>query len=261
MKSKPFMKLKSWMAKPFAQPGFTLTELAVVLVIVTLLISGMLLPLSAQQDIRARNDTQARLAEVRDALIGFAIANDRLPCPASPASNGIESPVGGGPCTNPYDGLVPAVTLGLSPQDASGYLIDGWGGNANNRLRYAVTTSNTNAFTTLNGMRTTTMASLTPNLKVCNSGGNVTGAGTPGASCSAGMSLADGAIAIIYSLGKNSSTGGSGTDETHNPNPLAGVAADPAFVNAPSGETFDDQMLWLSPNTLYNRMVAAGRLP
>ncbi len=41
----------------FSHRGFTLVELAIVLFIVALLLGGMLLPLSAQQDIRARQDT------------------------------------------------------------------------------------------------------------------------------------------------------------------------------------------------------------
>jgi hypothetical protein len=57
--------------------------------IVSLLLGGMLLPLSAQQDVRAYGDTQKTLAEARDALLGYAMANDRLPCPASSTSNGV----------------------------------------------------------------------------------------------------------------------------------------------------------------------------
>lgn len=244
-----------------SQRGFTLTELAVVLVIITLLIGGMLLPLSAQQDIQARSATQTRLTEVRDALLGYAIANDRLPCPAAPNATGVESPAGGGTCTNPYDGFVPAITLGLTPQDSSGYLLDGWGSEAANRIRYAVTTSNTDAFTTTNGMKTVTIATLAPDLRVCNSGSNVQNAGTATATCSAGNFLSDNAVAIIYSVGKNAATAGTGTDENHNPNPQSTVATDRAFVNTTTSQVFDDQMIWLSPGTLYNRVVAAGRLP
>jgi hypothetical protein len=40
------------------------------------------------------------------------MANDRLPCPAA-AANGVESPPGGGACTNPHNGFLPAATLGL----------------------------------------------------------------------------------------------------------------------------------------------------
>jgi prepilin-type N-terminal cleavage/methylation domain-containing protein len=55
--------------------GFTLIELAIVMFIVTLLLGGMLLPLAGQQDIRNHGDTQKIMADARDALLGFAMAN------------------------------------------------------------------------------------------------------------------------------------------------------------------------------------------
>jgi len=244
------------------QRGFTLIELAIVMFIVTLMLGGMLLPLSAQQDIRNFGDTQKRLADARDALLGFAIANDRLPCPASNTSNGLEDPVGGGPCNHPYDGFFPAATLGMSPVDAQGYMVDGWGGEADNRLRYAISTANTSAFSTASGMKNTGLTTLAPDLQICNTGVGMTNPGVPlTATCAANTSLATDAVAVIYSLGKNAGTAGSGTEENHNPNPRSTLTADRAFVNATQGSAFDDQMLWLSKSTLFNRMVAAGRLP
>lgn len=71
--------------------GFTLAEMAVVLVIVALLIAGMMLPLSAQQEIRARQETEKTLSDIREALLGFAVANGRLPRPAISATNGAET--------------------------------------------------------------------------------------------------------------------------------------------------------------------------
>lgn len=62
--------------------GFTLIELAIVLFIVSLLIGGMLIPLSAQTEIRGHQETDKALATIREALIGFAAINGRLPCPA-----------------------------------------------------------------------------------------------------------------------------------------------------------------------------------
>lgn len=245
----------------FVHRGFTLMELAIVMFIVSLLLGGMLLPLSGQQDIRNHGDTQKTLASARDALLGFAMANDRLPCPATAASNGLESPVGGGVCTNPYDGYFPAATLGLSPTDANGYLLDGWGGDPIRRVRYAVSTANTSAFTTTSGMKTTGITTLAPDLKICNTGVGMATPGTAAAACAANASLATDAVAVIYSHGKNAGTGGAGTEENHNPNPQSTLAADPAFVNAQPGTAFDDQMIWLSKNTLFNRMVAAGKLP
>lgn len=243
------------------QRGFTLLELAIVLFIVAILLGGMLLPLSAQQSIRNFGDTQKILNEARDALLGFALANGRLPCPAKDLATGVEDPPGGGVCTHPYDGFLPAVTLGLSPVDANNYLVDGWGGQAVNRMRYAVTKANSNAFTTQNGMKTAGLTTLAPDLRICNTGVGITTATPDTADCAANAAIATDAVAIIYSLGGNSGTGGTSADEMHNPNLRTAVAADRAFVNAPQGPTFDDQMIWLSKNTLFNRLVAAGLLP
>jgi hypothetical protein len=73
--------------------------------------------------------------------------------------------------------------------------------------------------------------------------------------CHPSFRLSQDAVAVIYSLGKNAGTGGTTADE------LPNVTADRAFVNAAQGTSFDDQLLWLSKSTLFNRMVAAGRLP
>ena len=62
--------------------GFTLAELAVVLAIIGLLIGGLMIPLSTQQELRGRQDTDKALAAIQEALLGFAAINGRLPCPA-----------------------------------------------------------------------------------------------------------------------------------------------------------------------------------
>ena len=145
--------------------GFSLTEMAVVLVIVALLIAGMMLPLSAQQDIRARQETERTLKDVQEALLGFAVTNGRLPCPANLASNGFETPVGGVcACVSP-DCFLPAATLGIAPINAVGQALDGW----QNPIRYAVTTVNTSAFTTGSGMKNA-WGSLAPDLQICATG-------------------------------------------------------------------------------------------
>ncbi len=75
---------------PRLQPGFTLAELAIVLVIVGFLLGGIMAMFSSQTDTRKWNDTQSRLEAARDAILGFAIANGRLPCPANSTSAGAE---------------------------------------------------------------------------------------------------------------------------------------------------------------------------
>ena len=48
---------------------------------------------------------------------------------------------------------------------------------------------------------------------------------------------------------------GSGSEENHNPNPRSTLTADRAFVSAQQGTGYDDQMVWLSKSTLFNRLV------
>jgi prepilin-type N-terminal cleavage/methylation domain-containing protein len=240
------------------QYGFTLVEIAVVMVVIALLLGGLLVPLSAQVELRRTSDTQKYLDEIKETLIGFAVSNGRLPCPAidtgSPPA-GVESPLGGGACTNNFDGFVPAVTLGLAVVDNQGFAVDPWG----NRIRYAVTSANGNAFTTftpVNNMSITGLVNLAPDLRICST------ASTSTSTCSvAGSALTSGVPAIIYSTGKNGGYGGTGLDEAANANnDRVFVSHVPSPSSAPNGE-FDDIVTWLSPNVLYNRMIAAGRLP
>jgi prepilin-type N-terminal cleavage/methylation domain-containing protein len=62
-----------------SQGGFTLVELAIVLIIVTLLTSGLMMSLMAQQEMMASAETQRRLNEARDCLVS------QPPMVASPA--------------------------------------------------------------------------------------------------------------------------------------------------------------------------------
>lgn len=228
-------------------------EMAIVLLIAGLLLGGGLSVVASRQEMQRIQETEALLNEARDALIGYAATNGRLPCPASSTSNGIESPVGGGACTNFYkNGYLPAVTLGLSGVDDQGYLRDGWQLKAN-RIRYAVTkANNTNAATTA------ITSTLAPDLYVCNSSIGVTTT-----DCGTAQTLTSTAVAIVFSLGKNAAKTATSKDEKANLN------NNPVFIShsqtkagtTSEGGEFDDQVLWLSPNILFNRMIQAGKLP
>jgi|JI6StandDraft_1071083.scaffolds.fasta_scaffold40222_2 prepilin-type N-terminal cleavage/methylation domain-containing protein len=246
--------------------GFTLVELAIVLVIVALLSGGLMMTLSAQKENMAATETQRRLDEVREALLGYVAANGRLPCPAAPLATGIESPVGGGACTRPRDGLLPGVTLGLTPTDQNGYVLDGWG----NPIRYAVTSYShatfcpNGCYSTANGVRTAWNGSvgalaLAPDLQVCNTATNIQTPGQLTATCAPNTELATTAVAVIHSRGANGARAPSSGDE------LANSDDDRLFVThtptPPGANEFDDLVIWLSPNILYNRLIAAGRLP
>jgi type II secretory pathway pseudopilin PulG len=250
--------------------GFTLIELAVAVLVLTLLLGSILVPLATQVEQRKVSDTRKALDEAREALIGFAAANGRLPCPASAASNGAESFAAGGSasngaCSNFFDGFLPAAALGFTPTDSQGYAVDGWG-LTQNRIRYAVWTGTvngiTNPLTRTSGMSSAGMANLAAAqfLYVCNSGTGV----TAGTNCGTAVTLASSAAAVIYSVGPNAATGGSSAHEAENPNPNGG-SADRIFVSRDwsnaAGSEFDDIVTWIGTSPLFNRMIAAGQLP
>ena len=242
----------------FGEKGFTLVEMAIVLMIVGLLLGGMLVPLSAQMEQRNISDTRKTLDEIQKALIGYAVINGRLPCPAtvtptnSYGAESFASPSDNsstGNCLDFYGGYVPAATLGISGTDNSGFAIDAWG----NRIHYAATKWNNYTFTKNNGMSTAGLSNLNPDLLVCSSS---TASGFSGSSCGANNALTSspGVPVVIFSTGKNGANSG-GADETANLN------GNKIFISHDPTTTFDDLVFWISPNVLVNRMVAAGKLP
>lgn len=236
------------------QSGFTLIEIAIVLVIFGLVLSALLLPLQAQRDQAFLAQTNATLDNSRQALLGFAQRNGRLPCPATnfgtatfPDDTGTSNPNGSGPC-NQLVGFLPAATLGIQPTDAQGFALDGW----NNRIRYAVTNANASAFTTNNAMNTLAITALTPDLRVC--------ATSTAASCTATIHLSNEAVVIVYSTGASFQLGTGGADENANlDNNNVFVSHDATAAAAPNGE-FDHMVTWISPYVLYNAMIQAGQL-
>jgi len=237
------------------QSGFALIEIAIAIFVIAIVLAGIIAPLNSQVLQKKTSDTQRWLDDARDSVLGFVVANGRLPCPASAASNGFESPLGGGVCTNPYDGFLPAATLGITNTDGLGYAIDAW----NARIHYAVSIANGSAFTTAGQIKLIGMAALTPDLHVCSTASTLL-------SCAPGVALVSNAPALFYSVGPDWASGGTGADEAQNPNPNGGSADNlyvyhtPTGSNSPNGE-FDDMFTWISPYVIYSRMVSAGTLP
>jgi prepilin-type N-terminal cleavage/methylation domain-containing protein len=99
--------------------GFSLAELAVTMLIVSLLLAGALIPFGTQIDLKNVTDTQRTMESIREALIGFAQANGRLPCPAAGnLAAGTEQFTA--PSCTALMGVVPWVTLGVPETDAWG---------------------------------------------------------------------------------------------------------------------------------------------
>jgi prepilin-type N-terminal cleavage/methylation domain-containing protein len=245
---------------PARNKGFSLIEMAVVMVIVGLLLSGLFVALGDSAANRNRITATADLEGIKEAFYGFAQATGRLPCPAVVASAGVEAPNGGGACTRGH-GFIPAVTLGLQGAvDSNGLLLDPWG----NPYRYSISVTAmgiSNPFTT------------TAELK------NLFGTGAltnppAGLLCIAGAVACGSAIyantvpALIYSMGADWAIYTSAVQLENASTPLVSgfrMATDNNFVNGTYAEegsnAFDDILVWLSPNILYSRLITAGKLP
>lgn len=245
--------------------GFTLTELAVVFTIISLLLAAAMYTLSAQTDQRDLEETRRRLEAARELLLAFALVNGRLPCPASTttgATAGFEAPAGGGTCTTSYGGWLPARTIGFQVTDAAGNAIDAW----SNAIRYAVsataptcpTAPTTPHFTNSTNLRANGIGCQPNDLVVCQSATGITatacGAANP-------VTNQNTLAAIVFSTGKNGATGAGGIDEGANLNgDRVFVWHTPAPASAANG-AFDDQFSWISAGELYGKLIAAGQLP
>lgn len=225
--------------------GFSLIELAIVLLIATLILGGMLIPFSAQIQRQRIATTQKTLDEIKEAIIGFAVINKRLPRPATDSTNGTSKATC--PAAADCTGFIPWATLGVNKIDAWGKLI-----------RYSVhpdlATGVTFPPTTATGYKTIqtrdgsgALVNEAQNVPVVLLSYGVRNHGTS----ESGVALTD-----------DSSTN---TDE--DTNNTASYTAPTTFITrvatdntaAPGGE-FDDIVVWISTEVILNKMIAAIQL-
>ena len=220
--------------------GFTLVEMAIVLVIIGFILGGLLVSLTAQTDLRDYAETRKLLENSKEALIGYTLTNRHLPCPDI-TNDGVEDfNAVTGNCSA-SEGNLPWSTLGLPNTDA-------WG----QAFLYRVSA----AFSQRTPLNTFNLT-INGNIRICNE-----------AACST-PTLTSNAIAVVISRGKNRGICSTlpslpacaderANDDNNNDfvshEPRAGTLANP------NGE-YDDVVVWLSSSILMNRMVAAGQLP
>lgn len=241
--------------------GFTLIELAIVMVLIAALVSGAIVPLSSMIEGARIKQARTQLDEsVRGALLGYAASRPlgtvHLPCPdctaacgGSAPNDGIEDRGSSGACSAEV-GNLPWATLGMGAADP-------WG----SRFGYAVTSGFADADT---GFTLTE-----PDLSRRGIGTSVRdGAGR----ILIGGNGTEGAAAIVWSAGRNrfgaiSEHGvaqpappSGNTDEVEN------ADGDAVFISRALDlrggvQQFDDVLIWLSGPELRGFMVQAGRLP
>jgi prepilin-type N-terminal cleavage/methylation domain-containing protein len=231
-----------------SQQGFTLVEVAIVLVVVGLLIGGLVTPLSTQIEQRRVTDTQRAMEEAREALLGFAVRNGYLPCPAISAANGLEARAGDRCAGEQRTGFLPWATLGMPKLDSWGHV-----------FMYSVTSDFADS---ANPFRLSTPRDIT--VATRDAAGNLVAATAPNDIPAVIVSPGRNGYGGYSDLGVRAADAGTGNvDEKANMNPagttyVARGASDNAAL---PGGAFDDLVVWVSPNILFNRMVAAGRLP
>lgn len=240
-----------------AQQGFSLIELAIVLVIVTILVGGLAIPLSTQIEARRIAETRASMEVIHDALIGYAMSNTvnvggvirhYLPCPDT-NNDGLEELRISGNCPSVRGGL-PWITLGVNGGDA-------WG----NRYTYAVAVKFANNSNLNGGFVSTPMSSTTAaELNIL-----------PNATCTASPVMSNlpaiwvshgprGRGAINMNGGAPLAPTSVASDERQNLNAATSSlpCANTSFVSHNPTDDFDDLVVWLSRNQLFNRSCPSG---
>lgn len=251
--------MKRAQAPPPSARGFSLIEMAVVLVVFALMLTGLLMITGTQLATQRGKDTQRLLAEARQALIGFAAVNGRLPCPAAPSTPagapgaGVERTPTAAGCTGGQAGVLPWVTLGLPETDA-------WG----RRITYRV--SALHSRTVMARPPTAYGCAVPPPVPptqaafaLCSPGDNEVRV------AAAGSALVTGAPAVLVSHGANGfgawlpagnqmpASADADEQENHDGDAIA--------VDRTPTAAFDDQVVVVAAPLLAQSMLQAGRLP
>jgi prepilin-type N-terminal cleavage/methylation domain-containing protein len=227
------------------QAGFSLIEMAIVLVILGFLLGGLITPLSSQREISKRQAAERQLQEIRNALTGFAQVNNRLPCPVIAGNGGAPSVAGACPLAADR---VPYAALGLQGDIVGGDLVDPWRG----AIRYRLT--NVPAATWTYAISIPSAAVPAPDLRVCN-------ARTCLAAPLPSQIIATQVAAVVFSIGPD----GLDVPASVSPDQLENLNNNTDFVMRANsggyrtGVEFDDIVVWISQSTLLYELSKAGQ--
>lgn len=258
--------------------GFTLIEIAIVLLVVTILLGYTVAMFPVQQELKQYREANHEMNSIIDNLIAFAQVNGRLPCPDTDSDgvenfidsvNNVDGSAGadGMPedCTG-YYAFLPSGTLGMTGRiNSNGQLIDPWG----TPYGYAVSNidagGNANAIDLVspNGIREEGLSLVLPDLFVC-SDSTALAANDKDCDDVTGTLVAGGVAVVILSLGKDPSLTPSNI-QAENTDDFGDGTNDKVFIyasrNDTSGSAYDDIVKWISPNLLFSKMIEADQLP
>ena len=271
------------------QTGFTLIEIAIVLLIVSILLGYTIAFFPIQQELKQYRQANAEMDEIIDALIGFAQVNGRLPCPDTGAgalvNDGLEDTldlIDNGTGVGPNDGVVdncvaffgfiPSRTLGLSGDiNADGVSQDPWG----TGYGYAVSGVDAGGDSVIdlispNGIREEGLPAVStgagrPDLFICNDS-TVLANNDKDCDDVTGAPVVGNVAAVIISVGKDSDiSAGASNIQQENFDDFDDGTNDKVYIAATrsdvAGAEYDDIVKWISPNKLFSKMIEADQLP
>ena len=250
------------------QRGFTLAEMAIVLVLMGLAMSMGLKMVTSTLENAAYSESKSKLDRIKTALIGHLRTNHRLPCPdittdPANASYGIQDRSAINPdstCTPPAGvvTVVPWRDIGLSRDD----VVDGWGNFFTYRVANNADTINWTSTTVGTPFDIRQLTAPTPNVLTMqeNNGGGLT-------------PINPSPIVVIISHGKNG-LGARTVKGTPNTAPPAltdelsnATVGSIAFIRRPVtedagavGGAFDDLVAFMTPQDLLQPLVNEGTL-
>lgn len=221
----------------YHQTGFSLIEMAIVMVILGFIISSLVGPVDALRETQKLKQAKAELAEIQEAIMGYAIVNGFIPCPGDSGSDGLESRTGNN--CNYFRGSVPARTLGIEgKRNDNGQLVDPW------NVPYDYAISGVGFWSYAKNIQ---LNNPNASIRVCSE-----------AQCPSGTTLAENIVFIVLSRGPN------GANFTSSPDQIENNDMDGLFVEREESkggnQEFDDILSWTSKNTLIANLVKAGRL-
>ncbi|MFN3564520.1 MAG: hypothetical protein ACK4V1_00850 [Burkholderiaceae bacterium] len=227
--------------------------------IVALTVSGLLMLTVTQSATQKERDTERLLAQARQALLGFAAINGRLPCPAQPGlatgapGAGLERPPTAAGCTGGQLGVLPWATVGLPELDA-------WG----RRFTYRVSALHSRTVIARPPVQygCTVPPAVPPTqaaFALCSPGDNEVRVSA------AGSALVSGAPAVIVSHGPNGAgarlPSSAALAASIDPDEQENHDGDAIFVERTPTAAFDDRLVWVPTSLLAQSMLQAGRLP
>ncbi len=249
------MSSQSNTALKWRSGGFSLVEIAIVLVVLGVLAQATLIPLSALNETRKERQLAHELELIRDALIAHLISYGEFPCPLARSrahtGRGLLYRPESGSCH--LRGWVPTASMALDiASDAGGAALDPWGrpyvyglSDADNAARGAQGRADWSSAAEISAVG---IADLRGTLTICRDNSDP---------CNATAVSANDLVFVVLSHGSDASASDLQSLNTRDSGDVFTLAP----RSAVDGHRFDDALVWASRSEAVWWLLRAHRLP